>query len=593
MYHHTFSRYRDICSRTTTIRYASTTSDNNNRVPIALYRQLLAWSRRYRDVPFTNLPPVTLQGPQVNPIALKRLNDMRTFLTPMIRNDAMKITGKDIEETIWKKVGSHPSNYALYNKDIEIKDNDMITFPQMKDVTELQAVIKSIYWLNNEHTIKDCDTTDVDNNESTKAQISLAFEAIKSCNELSSGELDSRGEKREYTEKVRKGVSIDDALPNVSYQVGQVIQHTKEKWRGVIVGWGIEKDKNPGKLSSLTTKQYSLKQEDDVHDDTSTIKRVQYTILVDIHDSNLLQSSKTVTLEFQDDLSPIDDPCLQRIHNALIKKYFESYRDGHFEPNNILSYMYPLDEYSHCKLINDCDEEDKESRISPELEKSSTAITQGVQEISRHLLVPLLSSELVQEQKEEDEDDASRLLASLRSDVLSMSVEDSSISMLAKLYHLRVKINALLYSRSANQKRRQEHNIQYKLGDIVRHKIYGFRGVVSEFDATPRWDVSNWDGLTHIENPNQKPFYAIYPDTNDCIDAFGSPRNWRYVCQDNLELCPQDEPLELEIGNEWIFNEDKGSYTPTVEMKFMYGEDIGRHETELISIIQNMKVSCV
>ena len=151
IYHHTLSRYRDICFRTSTSRYYTSTSavrsfsthtanvdvdsnkqlpSNNNRVPIALYRQLLAWSRRYRDVPFTNpIPPVTLQGPQVNPIALKRLNDMRTFLTPMIRKDAMKITGKDIEETIWKKVGSHPSNYALYNKDIEIKDDMIIFFP--------------------------------------------------------------------------------------------------------------------------------------------------------------------------------------------------------------------------------------------------------------------------------------------------------------------------------------------------------------------------------------------------------------------------------------------------------------------------------
>jgi len=83
------------------------------------------------------------------------------------------------------------------------------------------------------------------------------------------------------------------------------------------------------------------------------------------------------------------------------------------------------------------------------------------------------------------------------------------------------------------------------------------------------------------------------PDTQDSIDAFGTPRNWRYVCQDNLELCPQDKPLELEF-DEWKFNEDKGSYTPSAEMKFMYGEDIGRHETELISTIQNMKVSyCV
>ena len=108
IYHHTLSRYRDICFRTTTSRYYTSISavrsfsthtanddvdtnkqlpSNKNRVPIALYRQLLAWSRRYRDVPFTNpIPPVTLQGPQVNPIALKRLNDMRTFLTPMIRN---------------------------------------------------------------------------------------------------------------------------------------------------------------------------------------------------------------------------------------------------------------------------------------------------------------------------------------------------------------------------------------------------------------------------------------------------------------------------------------------------------------------------
>ena len=69
-------------------------------------------------------------------------------------------------------------------------------------------------------------------------------------------------------------------------------------------------------LSSLTTKQYTIK--DDAGDISSSTEsnvdeadaksKVQYTILVDYNDASLLQSSKTVTLESQDDLTAVDDP---------------------------------------------------------------------------------------------------------------------------------------------------------------------------------------------------------------------------------------------------------------------------------------------
>jgi hypothetical protein len=93
--------------------------------------------------------------------------------------------------------------------------------------------------------------------------------------------------------------------------VGQVVKHT-EKWRGVIVGWAIKKDKNDGRHSSLTKKQYSLK-EDGISStgntgDETKKSNVQYTVLVDSNDASLLQSSKTILLESEEDLTPVDDP---------------------------------------------------------------------------------------------------------------------------------------------------------------------------------------------------------------------------------------------------------------------------------------------
>ena len=107
-------------------------------------------------------------------------------------------------------------------------------------------------------------------------------------------------------------------MERIVLDVGQVVKHNKDQWRGVIVGWTLEKDnKNNGQLSSLTTKHYTIK--DDTEDTSSSTEsnvdeadakksKVQYTILVDYNDASLLQSSKTVTLESQDDLTAVNDP---------------------------------------------------------------------------------------------------------------------------------------------------------------------------------------------------------------------------------------------------------------------------------------------
>ena len=75
----------------------------------------------------------------------------------------------------------------------------------------------------------------------------------------------------------------------------------------------------------------------------------------------------------------------------------------------------------------------------------------------------------------------------------------------------------MIWIRDQNQSHKS--NIHFSLGQIVKHKLYGFRGFVVAWDPKPRMDVSNWDGLADVEHPNEKPFYHIYPDVNDSISA--------------------------------------------------------------------------
>ena len=177
-------------------------------------------------------------------------------------------------------------------------------------------------------------------------------------------------------------------------------------------------------------------------------------------------------------------------------------------PNEMISYMYPLDHFSHCKYEIDATDEEKDdtvkSETNVELEKSRVAIVEGAQEIARRLLVPLSEFD---GQDQGTEDDDINLLSSLKSALESLLADsnnkgsknhDSAMQLLAKLYNIHVKVNALLWTRNKNKQDKNE--VKFSLGQVVKHKIYGFRGFVSAWDRTPRIDVSNWDGLRDVKN---------------------------------------------------------------------------------------------
>ncbi len=191
---------------------------------------------------------------------------------------------------------------------------------------------------------------------------------------------------------------------------------------------------------------------------------------------------------------------LQRIQNNLIKQYFTEFEGEYFVPNKMVYYVYPLDRYSECNFgVVKGTETDKvePKHSSPELTRSRLAITEGIRFISRALVLSL-SESMGQEQVNHDE--AMLLISSLISSAESMAVEvesnsDAVFVSLAKLYAFYVKINSMLWTRHVNKQHKQ--NIEFSLGQVIMHKIYGFRGLVLAWDSKPRMDISNWEG--HIE----------------------------------------------------------------------------------------------
>ena len=120
----------------------------------------------------------------------------------------------------------------------------------------------------------------------------------------------------------------------------------------------------------------------------------------------------------------------------------------------------------------------------------------------------------------------------------------------------------------------------------MKHKKYNFRGIVAGWDAYPRTDVSRWDGLQHIKgNVNEMPFYHVVADSNDTTEAFGAERRYRYVCQENLERCPDDQrkDIEVELDDGWSVSNEGTSDVEFIapdQLKFQHAEKLTDEESD-------------
>ena len=102
---------------------------------------------------------------------------------------------------------------------------------------------------------------------------------------------------------------------------------------------------------------------------------------------------------------------------------------------------------------------------------------------------------------------------------------------------------------------------KYKIGQIVRHRVYPFRGVVFDVDPTFSNTEEWWQSIPAEVRPHKdQPFYHLFAE-NDETEYVA------YVSEQNLLPDTTGEPVRHPQVAEIFINDGKGGYRPRVTLR--------------------------
>jgi len=314
--------------------------------------------------------------------------------------------------------------------------------------------------------------------------------------------------------------STDEVYNKAVHKVGSVVRHTLRGYRGIVCGWELKEDCGAQMVS----------------------------ILVDSFDAQQTSSFLPPKTEVQADLlQPVTDPSLCHIHHSSLSDHFLEYccLTQCYLPNSVLKFSYPRDSPTP-------------SPPAPEMMRSSSRLCEWVGARGRGLQRQLADTRL---------DPVAEVLSELH-EHLHLMAKYSSVSMGEKgeqenswdwrrgyeavgtLSDVFALVDQML------QLRFQRHGISYfetmsadssdstgqpeacfRVGDVVSHKKFGYRGVVVGWDQRPLFDVRDWTGVLGLPSAQEQPFYRVIPDEADVERVLGEGqyRPHFYVAQENLE----------------------------------------------------------
>jgi heat shock protein HspQ len=97
---------------------------------------------------------------------------------------------------------------------------------------------------------------------------------------------------------------------------------------------------------------------------------------------------------------------------------------------------------------------------------------------------------------------------------------------------------------------------KYKLGDVVKHRVFPFRGVV--FDIDPVFNNSEewWLSIPAEVRPRKdQPFYHLFAENSETEYV-------AYVSEQNLLPDASGDPVRHPQVSEVFTKDDKGEYRP-------------------------------
>jgi hypothetical protein len=262
-----------------------------------LYRQGLRWcNENQADVSLAQfIPTKVFESPLIDDISLKRLfNERDCYIRKLLPAFSILEEGK--------------------------------LFVAIEKVSEIRDLWKAIFQLNKKEG-KD--------QQQIQARIDYAFLSLRELNKITELLRDCEAARQRHSDS-----------EGVNFQVGQVVQHDENKWRGVIAGWE--------KVEHCETKTSSVWYT--IFQDSGDV------ILMGMDNKNQVHISKQskdgsneyqLLLVQQSDLRLLDDTPLCRVRNIESCAIFDGYdaRINCFKPNDSTKYEYHMEDVKS-KVLN-------------------------------------------------------------------------------------------------------------------------------------------------------------------------------------------------------------------------------------------------
>jgi len=91
----------------------------------------------------------------------------------------------------------------------------------------------------------------------------------------------------------------------------------------------------------------------------------------------------------------------------------------------------------------------------------------------------------------------------------------------------------------------------FEIGQIVHHRLFGYRGVVLDVDADFQGDDEWYENMARSRPPKHQPWYHVLVDDSE---------NNTYVAERNLEPASDLGPVRHHLLEQGLMRYDNGRY---------------------------------
>jgi heat shock protein HspQ len=93
---------------------------------------------------------------------------------------------------------------------------------------------------------------------------------------------------------------------------------------------------------------------------------------------------------------------------------------------------------------------------------------------------------------------------------------------------------------------------RFSVGDVLRHRMFGYRGVVFDVDAVFSGDSAWYEQVARSRPPKNSPWYHVLVD---------GAAHTTYVAERNLEREPSGEPVQHPLLDHFFDGFRDGRYS--------------------------------